>query len=102
MTAPTCVRCGRPTADGYACVDEMRKARGHLATVVDMTPPARDVARRQTSHSPGDGDAGSPLPLDLGATERLDQVQNTLVGWVRLISEQRGLDYTPHLGRSNT
>jgi hypothetical protein len=105
MTAPTCLRCGRPTPDGYVCVAETAKAAEQLTALADMVPAARAVAHRLGStqgHGNGSGKPGSTLPLDLGATARLDAVMNALGGWVRLISEQRGLDYAPRLGGSNS
>jgi hypothetical protein len=89
----TCVRCTRPTADGYACTGCTDRARGHLAEIADMTGAARDVARRLSATQSGGGGSGKPgssLPLDLGATARLDAVQAELVGWVRHIAEERG------------
>jgi hypothetical protein len=102
MTAPACVRCGRPTADGYACMDEMRRARGHLATVADMTPPARSTAYGQDRRSAsGVSQPASGMELNLAATARLDAVQAELVGWVRHIEHERGAQIVsaPSAGR---
>lgn len=103
MTASTCLRCGRPTPDGVVCVAETTKAAAQLAELLDMLPAARDIATGQARHGSGGGSGkpGSRLPFDLGATARLDAIQNELAGWVRLISEQRGLDYAAQLGRSD-
>lgn len=89
---PLCVACDRPTADGYACTGCTGKARGHLAQIADMTPAARDIAHRQTSGNGGGGAGkpGSTLPLDLGATARLDAVQGVLTTWERHILAERG------------
>lgn len=56
-----------------------------------MAPAARDVAQRQTGRTDGgaSGKPGSSLPLDLGATARLDAVQNELGGWARATAEER-------------
>ena len=92
MTAE-CVRCGRPTADGYACVDETRKAAEQLRQIVDMVPAARDVAhgfdRRGASGS--GGKPASRLPLDLGATSKLDAVERELGTWARHVAAERGV-----------
>lgn len=98
---PLCVACDRPTADGYACTGCTGKARGHLAQIADMTPAARDIAHRQTSGNGGGGAGkpGSSLPLDLGATARLDAVDRALTRWVDRIGTQRGTTrpwFTPH------
>lgn len=97
MTA-SCVVCECPVPDqGYVCHDEMRKARGRLAAIVDLTPAALDVAGRQTSSGLGGGDGkpGSSLPIDLAATARLDAVRNALGTWVRHVVETRGIYPAP-------
>lgn len=98
MTAPTCIRCGKPTADGYACAAETTRAAAQLAEIADMTPAARDIAHGLSRHGGGaaGGKPGSRLPLDLGATARLDAVRNALGGWVRHVAETRGI-YPPSL-----
>ncbi|GAA2696451.1 hypothetical protein [Actinoplanes palleronii] len=90
---PICVRCDRPTPDGYACHPCSRLAAAWLAEIADMTQAARDVAQRQARYGTGGGASGKPgssLPIDLGATARLDAVQNQLSTWVRMIAEERG------------
>jgi hypothetical protein len=87
-----CVICGRPTPDGYACPAEMERARQLLGEVTDMLPAALDVAHRQARHGTGGGASGKPgsaLPLDLGATARLDGVQTALTTWARHASNER-------------
>jgi hypothetical protein len=90
---PTCVVCGKPTPDGYACQGEITRAAGQLREIAELTGPARDVAHGQTSRggTGGSGKPGSRLPLDLGATARLDAVENTLATWARHIAETRGV-----------
>ena len=100
-----CAGCLPRVAEaGLACDWCVGRAAAQLETVIDTLPAARDIAQRQTSRSGGSGAGkpGSSLPLDLGATARLDAVQNALGTWARAISEQRGFDFTPRLGRSNT
>lgn len=93
----TCVRCGRPMAEqAYAdqrCAD---RAAAQLAEIADMTQAARDIATGQASHSGGSGGSGKPgsrLPFDLGATARLDAVQNELTTWARHVAEERGAHF---------
>ncbi|WP_145830911.1 hypothetical protein [Actinoplanes teichomyceticus] len=72
----------------------MDRARRQLAEIADLVPAARDVAHRQARRGGGGGASGKPgssLPIDLGATARLDAVQNALSGWVRVIAEERGI-----------
>ncbi|HEX5771798.1 MAG TPA: hypothetical protein VFY11_12605 [Nocardioidaceae bacterium] len=91
----TCAICGRPTPDGYACVaDAVDRPRQLLAEIQDMLPAALDVAHRQARHGTsggGHGKPGSALPIDLGATARLDGVRTALTTWGRHIAEERGV-----------
>lgn len=101
-TTPTCVRCGRPTVDGYVdTVCGIERPRGWLAEIADMVPAARDIAHGLSNHggTGGHGKPGSRLPLDLGATARLDAVLRTLTRWVNRIGYQRGAArpwFAPH------
>lgn len=98
MTASLCVNCGRPTPDGYACSHCTARAATQLGAVIDAVPAARDVAHRLT-HRGGPGAPGKPgstLPFDLGATARLDAVQNTLTTLARDIAETRGAQIAPN------
>lgn len=110
MTAE-CVRCARPMAEmAYACPLCATQAAQKLSEVAEVTPAARDVATGQSSR-PGGGGSGKPgsrLPFDLGATARLDAVANSLGGWVRIVTEERGVypaplppgfDTIPHAAR---
>jgi hypothetical protein len=88
-----CVICDRPTPDGYACVAcAVDRPRQLLAEITDMLGAATDVAHRQARHGTsggGSGKPGSALPLDLGATARLDGVRTELTTWARHVSEER-------------
>lgn len=94
MTDTTCVACSRPMADqAYACTGCTSRATGQLQTIADMTPAARDVAHGLSRRAAGAGSSGKPgsrLPLDLGATSKLDAVQASLGSWVRHVLEERG------------
>jgi hypothetical protein len=102
VTATECVRCGRPTPDGYACVtcrdrilcdllgDDSRDDRPGL---VDTAPAARDIAYGLSATLSGSGAPGKPgsrLPLDLAAAARLDRVKAVLTKWIDRIAVQRG------------
>lgn len=90
----TCTGClPRVATDGLACDWCIGRAAAQLQTVIDVTPAARDIAQRQTSRGAGSGAGkpGSSLPLDLGATARLDAVQSALTTWSRHIAEERGV-----------
>ena len=94
MTDELCVICrDRPAHGAYGCVPCLDRARQVLAESADMAGAARGVATRQARHGAqgGSGKPGSALPLDLGATARLDAVNNTLTTWARHIAETRGV-----------
>jgi len=93
MSAPTCVRCARPTPDGYACSNCAGRAVGHLKELADLVPAARDVAHGQSRRGPAvAGGSGARLELNLTAQARLDAITNTLTTWARAISEERGIE----------
>jgi len=95
VSAPTCIRCGKPMADNaYVCPAETARAAEQLRQIADMTPAARDVAHGFSRHGGGaaSGKPGSRLPLDLTATSKLDAVQNELTTWVRHIAAERGVE----------
>lgn len=100
MSASTCVRCGRPTDDGYACATCRDRARRDLLGddsrddrpgLVDTAPAARDIAHGLSSRSDGGG-SGKPesrMPLDLAVTAKLDAVQGEMTTWARHVAEER-------------
>lgn len=92
MTENLCVRCGRPTADGYGCSDCAYRAGDQLHETADMTAAARDIALGFARHGSSGSSGSEPrIPLNLGATQRLDAVQATLGTWARHIAETRGV-----------
>jgi hypothetical protein len=102
MTAPACVRCDRPAPDGHACTHcGVTKPTGQLQQLADMTGAARDIARgfsRRTTTGTT-GKPGPQLPLDLGATSRLDAVQTALTAHIDHIGTIRGITrpwFQPH------
>ena len=96
MTATPCAICGRPTLDGYACGGCASRAAGHLAAIIDLTDDARAVARGEVRRGGGGGSGkpGSRPPLNDGATDAVDAVQNTLTTLAREIAETRGIPLT--------
>jgi hypothetical protein len=99
-----CLGClPRVAEDGIVCDQHLRWAAESLAEIIALTDDARAVAAGLVRHgSGGGGKPGSRSPGNDDAMDALDAVQNTLTTWARLIRDQRGLSYTPHLGRSNT
>jgi hypothetical protein len=103
MSDNLCVRCDRPTPDGYACSSCAYRAGDQLHELADMAPAARDVAHglsRRAGGSGGSGKPGSRLPLDLGATSKLDHVQSRLSTWVGEVAHGRSrpIPAPRHLG----
>lgn len=93
MNDPICVVCEkRPTPDGYACHGCANRADDKLAIIADLTPDARLVAAGLVRRGGGSGSnkPGSRPPLNDGATDALDEVQNTLTTLARDIAETRG------------
>jgi hypothetical protein len=100
----TCVVCEkRPTPDGYACTWCANRTEGKLADIADLTPDARLVAAGLVRRGGGSGSnkPGSRSPLNDGATDAMQKIENDLVTWVRVICEQRGFDPARELRRSN-
>lgn len=128
MADPTCVRCGRPTADGYACHDDalrlaqaLQSAAGHAEdawTVIarqarvgrtggaraaepEPAPTEEDLRRNAVTAfgwqaSVERPTAGAlrpePGPADLGASDRLRAIGNTMTTWARLVAEATGME----------
>lgn len=92
MTENLCIACNRPCLDGYACSGCAYRTGDQLHDLADMAVAVRDVAtglaRRGLS---GTQSAENRIPINLGATQRLNAVQAELAGWARVISEERGI-----------
>lgn len=96
-TETQCVRCGRPMADqAYACSSCSARAGRQLDEIASLTAAARAVAHRQSNRGEGGGSnkPGSSPPIDFGTSERLDEIQNDLLGWARHVAETRGIGLT--------
>jgi hypothetical protein len=97
-----CVCCEtRPTPDGYACSGCCNRAGDKLALIAGLAPDARLVAAGLVRRGGGSGSnkPGSRPPLNDGATDTLDEVQNTLTTLARDIADTRGQSAPRHLGR---
>jgi hypothetical protein len=103
VSDPICAVCEkRPTPDGYACSGCGQRATDHLEVIIDLAPDARLVAAGLVRRGGGSGSnkPGSRPPLNDGATDALDGVQNLLTTLARGIAEDRGLD-VPRNGRND-
>jgi hypothetical protein len=110
VTGTECVRCGRPTPDGYAdvhCRDLIRRdllgddSRDDRPGLVDTAPAARDIAQGQSRGGGEGGASGKPesrLPLDLAVTAKLDAVQGEMTTWARHVAEERYSGPQGHVG----
>lgn len=89
-----CVRCERPTADGYACTPCANRAAGQLRTIADLTEAARDVAHGFSRRGGGgaSGKPGSRSPANDDALDVLHEVTDTLRSRIKLIEEERGFE----------
>jgi hypothetical protein len=90
LVTNSCVRCGRPTPDGYACSPCSGIAGKQLASIAELTSAARDVAHGQSRRGPtiaGTNEHG--IELNLSAQERLDQIENELWTSAREVAEER-------------
>jgi hypothetical protein len=99
VSAPTCVRCGRPMPDtAYACTAETTRATAQLAEIAALTGDARAVAYGLSSRPNGSGGSGRPgsrSPGNDDAMDALAEVQNALTTIARDIAETRGLEILP-------
>lgn len=94
MSENQCVRCGRPTADGYACTGCTGRAAAQLAEIADLAPIVWDIAHGLSRSQGSAGGAGAPgprFPLDLTSGAKLDATANALGTWVRHVTEERGV-----------
>lgn len=97
MTAPICIRCGRPT-DAYLCVAETTRAAGQLAEIGRLVEDARMVAYGLSGRTEGSGGSrkpGSRSPGNDDALDALDEIQGELTTIARDIAETRGLEILP-------
>lgn len=105
LVSATCILCGRPVADNaHSCAHCASLAAENLSRVVQLAPEARNVSWGLSgrSESGGSGKPGSRSPGNDDALDALSEVQGTLVGWVRVICEQRGWDVARALEGSYT
>jgi hypothetical protein len=96
MTAEICAVCEkRPTPDGWACAGCTARAGAHLTEIIELAPDARLVAAGLVRRGRGGsgGKPGSRPPLNDGATDVVDAVQNALTTLARDIAETRGAQF---------
>ncbi|GIF08679.1 hypothetical protein [Actinoplanes siamensis] len=84
----------RTAHEGYTCDVCEGRTVDRLALIAELAPDARAVAaglvRRGTGGAPA-GKPGSRPPLNDGATDALDEIQNRLTTLAREIADARGL-----------
>jgi hypothetical protein len=96
VSTPTCVRCGRPTADGFACHTCALGLAQALTVAAGHAEDAEAVLARQTRYGAGGrGGNDEPLPVDLTASVRLAAVDNTIDTWARVVLDETGQSLSP-------
>lgn len=91
MSNPTCVRCGRPTPDGYACHQCASELAGAIKEASGHAEDAWTVIARQARYGGGfRASHDRPLPVDLAAAEQLAVAENTIGTWARHVAEEAG------------
>jgi hypothetical protein len=93
-------RCGgclpRVADEGYTCDHDVDRTAARLTEMAQLAPDARLVAAGLVRHGAGGGASGKPgsrPPLNSGATDALDAIQNRLTTLARDIAETRGLHF---------
>lgn len=83
--------CDRPVRDTTVCVSCLRELEQALGDMTALAEELDTTLSRQTAmgdRSGGSPSAIKPLPYDPRASEALWVLRNTLVGWVRELSEE--------------
>lgn len=83
----------RATEDGHACDVCVGRAAARLETLIELTPDARLVASGLVRRGSGgnSGKPGSRPPINDGAMDAMDEIQNAITTIARDIAETRGL-----------
>lgn len=97
MTEPRCVVCGRPTADGYACMTDAMSLAESLAVAAGHAEDAEAVIARQTRYGAGGRGGSGDCAPDLTASVKLDAIQLAVDGWT---SDLLGVEPFPAWKRS--
>jgi hypothetical protein len=95
MTAPVCrvPSCDRPVADAWVCqhcAHNLERALGDIPAVVHQL---NLTLAKQTRYADRNERGGNeqPLPMDPQASDAASELRAHLVGWVRLVAEERGI-----------
>lgn len=85
----------RTTDEGYVCDVDADRTLGWLAAIIELAPDARLVAAGlvRRGAAGGSGKPASRPPLNDGATDAVDAVQNALTTIARDIAETRGAQF---------
>lgn len=91
-----CTGClPRVVTEGHVCDADIAKTRDRLAAIIALADDARAVAAGLVRRGAGgsSGKPGSRPPLNDGATDAVNAVQNTLTTMAREVAETRGLRF---------
>jgi hypothetical protein len=94
MTTPICrvSSCDRPVGDGYCCArcaHDLERALGDIPAVVHQLNLTLAKQTRYADRAERGGNE-QPLPMDPQASAAASELRAHLVGWVRLVAEERG------------
>jgi hypothetical protein len=94
----TCPIDGRPTPNNMVicptCEETLDRNLGELdALLEDLDVALTRQARKRPTSGTGERD-DRPLPFELGASKAAGELKAVLVGWARLVSEEREVDLT--------
>lgn len=82
MSAPLCVRCSRPTADGYACAPCAQELAESLTVAAGHAEDAETVSGRQAGSGAGRrGGSSDGVTYDPKRSARLNAVRLAADGW---------------------
>lgn len=85
----SCAICGAASPDGYVDRQCGLKLAQRLSQAAGHAEDADTVVARQTRYGTG-GSSSDDLPVDFTASDRLADINNTITGWVRVITEHTG------------
>jgi hypothetical protein len=100
-TTPTCVRCGRPTADAFVCSPDARALADALTVAAGHAEDAEAVIARQTRYGAGSrGGASEGLTANPKRIAEHARIVEAISGWADILVEEtsRRPRWQPYLG----
>jgi hypothetical protein len=95
MTAPVCrvPGCDHPVAEAYVCMHHTHALERALGDIPAVVHQLNLTLAKHTRYADRNERGGSeqPLPMDPQASAASSELRAHLVGWVRLVAEERGI-----------